>query len=507
VLLHLDDCSVSGISHGNRGTLLSEGDMSDTLNNFYSSLLGTGGLPVAGQLQLFNFAKNSRNTGLLVRLAHYPDLCEEVDGILAGVTLAKVRVAWLTRAGRSDEAVRKAINSEKRVTVLCALALEVGLPAEAVCELVDTAVRLKHAKLGYNLLVHQMLNEMLMTRVCGVLGEVGLDQLTSAQRRGLSDYLKGHEAAAVAILAKAASVSCALAVIRMCGYLDADILDRLIADVVVPAARLIRPTVDNLALQSSRMTLDLMAAIVQTQVLSTVSEARLRELLQEEGGFQDWLREWRTPSTHALSSFLEYDRQSLITEAATSCDTNRLIFIMKQARTSNDLLVEQAVISNPTLDGEDLIAVAKLAFPAVVYDAAYKAGSLERAATLMYASLTFYVAPDWPADDRSRDIMKSLFEMCCTRGLPDRWSARRLCRSGYTETPDMLALPAEVLWRKLDRWDGETEEDGARLELIQLVADRLGNDSSVWGLFETLIDGSQLSVSEAIGAAQVAVGS
>ncbi|MCP4792469.1 MAG: hypothetical protein GY882_03965 [Actinomycetia bacterium] len=97
------------------------------LAGFWFSALGCEEIPGNVQRQFFAWATREEHIGALEALAAHPSLIDEIDDELAKDSRAKVVVAWLSRPGRDHAAMAERAASEKRVTVLDAIAKTEGL--------------------------------------------------------------------------------------------------------------------------------------------------------------------------------------------------------------------------------------------------------------------------------------------------------------------------------------------------------------------------------------------
>jgi hypothetical protein len=94
-------------------------------------------LDIALQKRIANHGIAKRDYALLAQLAAHPALDHEVDAMLSQVNSAVVKTAWVSRAGRKPEEITEMVRTEKRVTVLSALAQSDGLPDELYCSIIE----------------------------------------------------------------------------------------------------------------------------------------------------------------------------------------------------------------------------------------------------------------------------------------------------------------------------------------------------------------------------------
>ncbi|RJL24010.1 hypothetical protein [Bailinhaonella thermotolerans] len=87
-----------------------------------ASLLESRELNADEVRHLHDFLSRHGELDLLARLAHHPALPPEVDQALGAMPEVRVRVAWISRPGRSPEDADRLVDSERRVTVLKAVA-------------------------------------------------------------------------------------------------------------------------------------------------------------------------------------------------------------------------------------------------------------------------------------------------------------------------------------------------------------------------------------------------
>ncbi len=121
--------------------------MSTNLAGVLNLLLAQPQLGIELQRRIYNHGSETRDHHLLARLAGHPELQAEVDASLGAVNSAIVRIAWVSRKGRTVEQIAEMVRSEKRVTVLLALVEAEGLPDElfrSIVERTDSA-KLLHA--------------------------------------------------------------------------------------------------------------------------------------------------------------------------------------------------------------------------------------------------------------------------------------------------------------------------------------------------------------------------
>lgn len=95
----------------------------------FETMLAAERLPRETQLTLLEVMEGLKDETGLVRLAHLDGLDDEVDARLAKLPAMRVRTAWITRPGRKVDEVRAMVRSERRITVLVAIAeLDVDSP-------------------------------------------------------------------------------------------------------------------------------------------------------------------------------------------------------------------------------------------------------------------------------------------------------------------------------------------------------------------------------------------
>jgi hypothetical protein len=117
-----------------------------SLVSLYIEMLNAPGGQLSAEMQnrIVEFAKKRKNTTILSKLAHYPGLAPEVDGVLRGYDDLSVLTAWATRPGRTGEELRDRLLGEKRVSALLPLAEQQGLGDEVY----KTIARISSAKLA-----------------------------------------------------------------------------------------------------------------------------------------------------------------------------------------------------------------------------------------------------------------------------------------------------------------------------------------------------------------------
>jgi hypothetical protein len=111
--------------------------MSKTITSLFETLLTSDDLTVALQKRIFQHGVRHQETGLLAKLALHPSLDSEIDEKLKVETAAAIRAAWISRPGRTADAVANMVNKEKRATILTALASQQDLPVQAQEVLID----------------------------------------------------------------------------------------------------------------------------------------------------------------------------------------------------------------------------------------------------------------------------------------------------------------------------------------------------------------------------------
>lgn len=104
---------------------------------FVTHLVRARHLDPALQAALFETFVAAGDVDGLAALCTRPDLSPDVDARLGTLPMARVRVAWLNRPGRRPEERRQAMNRERRVTVLAALAAAPDLRAEDYAALAE----------------------------------------------------------------------------------------------------------------------------------------------------------------------------------------------------------------------------------------------------------------------------------------------------------------------------------------------------------------------------------
>ena len=103
----------------------------------FETMLAAERLPRETQLTLLEVMEGRKDETGLARLAHLDGLDDEVDARLAKLPAMRVRTAWITRPGRKADEVRAMVRSERRVTVLVAIA-ELGVDSpELFAELAE----------------------------------------------------------------------------------------------------------------------------------------------------------------------------------------------------------------------------------------------------------------------------------------------------------------------------------------------------------------------------------
>lgn len=121
--------------------------MSNNLAGVLNLLLAQPHLELELQRRILAHGTDIRDHHLLARLAGHPSLHDDVDALLGAVNSAVVRIAWVSRKGRTVEQIADMVRSEKRVTVLMALVEAEGLPDELFRTIVDRtdSAKLLHA--------------------------------------------------------------------------------------------------------------------------------------------------------------------------------------------------------------------------------------------------------------------------------------------------------------------------------------------------------------------------
>jgi len=109
-----------------------------SLTNLYTQMLldpSITGSPITAEIQrrILAHARTLPDTSLLVELARYRDLDDEIDREIAADTRLEVLAAWTGRPGRRTEDLVERLGAEKRPTLLLPLAQTGGLP-DAVYE-------------------------------------------------------------------------------------------------------------------------------------------------------------------------------------------------------------------------------------------------------------------------------------------------------------------------------------------------------------------------------------
>jgi hypothetical protein len=100
-------------------------------------LLKQSNLDVTMQRRIAGHGIAKRDFPLLAQLAAHPALDPEVDTMLSKINSAVVKTAWVSRPGRTPEEITQMVRTEKRVTVLSALAQSEGLPEELYRSIIE----------------------------------------------------------------------------------------------------------------------------------------------------------------------------------------------------------------------------------------------------------------------------------------------------------------------------------------------------------------------------------
>jgi hypothetical protein len=102
--------------------------MTDTVTGFYHAILTLPSVDPEMQRQVYRHGTRRGDHSLLAALAARPDLIDELDRTLGEIDAALVKVAWASRANRTEEDLLKLVVGEKRVKVLAALASREDVP-------------------------------------------------------------------------------------------------------------------------------------------------------------------------------------------------------------------------------------------------------------------------------------------------------------------------------------------------------------------------------------------
>lgn len=118
------------------------------IKSLYRTLLNANQLAPAQLARICDHAESTCDTGMLEQLARHPALDENTDARLARRTEASVRTAWLTRPGRTPQAIREALATERRIGILAVGAGLVTADATLQAEL----AAMNHPKIAERLL-------------------------------------------------------------------------------------------------------------------------------------------------------------------------------------------------------------------------------------------------------------------------------------------------------------------------------------------------------------------
>jgi hypothetical protein len=90
--------------------------------SLYQGVLAAGGVSPLVQRRILAYATTCKVNTLLVSLASLPELVDDVDEVLKGVSAARVVAAWVARPGREAGVLDAMARSDKRQVVRAALA-------------------------------------------------------------------------------------------------------------------------------------------------------------------------------------------------------------------------------------------------------------------------------------------------------------------------------------------------------------------------------------------------
>jgi hypothetical protein len=489
-----------------------------TVTQLYTSLLLLDELPTATQWQIFKYGKLNKDAVLLGKLAHHPGLDPQVDESLGKVPFAKARAAWLSRPGRDAHIVEQAIVSEKRITVLKALAEVADLTATARAALIHSADKHSVPALAVLLLTRDDLDPAQQTALVSQVAAKGITgELTYTDTFKFWTFLDGNpEFSEVALSVCSYGYSSSDRVrdtTRLLEYgtqLTPSTQMRVLTNHFGPAmARLVSEPQEVRRL--NRMVAEWPAGqmatwrslnvFVHSQDLCQDARDKVAEMLSTPSA-KAWIIGANAAEIAALVRYIGTDdRTAELSEAATSGNAAWLATCVENCD-SFDHAKSLALLSNEHLTLEQAAAVAAKLPAAIVWRTAMAMADAKRAAVMAFNHVnharTQWLALSLQNSELLREI--ALLVAQSTHSYHMTVVVNSIAAQIGDNSALTLMLPSWVL-------TSESLSPEARVQIASAIVDSLGDNEQAWAVFESFIEsGSGLLLDDAIDAAHLVLG-
>jgi hypothetical protein len=478
-------------------------------------------LPAVTQWQIFNYAKRNKDGELLGQLSHHPSLLDEVDQAIAKVPYAKCRAKWLTRPGRTADAVEQAIVTETRITVLKALAELPDLTPAAKAALTKAAIKQDSPALAVQMLATHVMSSADQNSLVGFVAARGISaHLTYHQGHVFRGYLRDHPTLADVALARFP-----LKVDYTTHDYNQDLSNLLGHGVQLSESTQLRlldyyfakrfaklvPGPQSVVGYQGKARLEWPSAqeqdwgqlnrFVHSQELSDTARARVKQMLDLPNA-QVWIKDHSSPAIVALVNYVSTEaRTEMLNEATTTDDPVRIADYLGLAN-EFDHALSLALLANPALTLDQITKAAGLLPTTLVWRTASAMPDTARAATMVMKHL--YNAPtNWLGQAVDP---KGLLREISLRTTDNRqyWSVALVITALTDEIGNdqeyLLALPDWTLGT--DQIPTET-----RARIAGAVVAALGDNPEAWAVFESFIEGGTgLLLDDAVAAAHLVLG-
>lgn len=452
----------------------------------YSTLLTRPGLPETLQRRIFAFGKANKNYDLLITLANYADLASSVDASLRTVSQAKVRIAWLTRPGRTPSEIAKATTGEKRVSTLTSVLQSGTLAPNLAQSIAAAAAERNSAALALTVLTTQpsITSEVAadLVRIC-VTG-LGADAVL---RPLVKRYLTSHKQYLETALWATTSIAEVETMVDLCTTIAPPLQLHIIDNLLIPHVK-------------TQKALPLAQAL---EKLDNLSEEAIQRLLhacsmhpnpQPGRAYYGQHHNWDALRLRLTDgSDFKQHRQSNLDLAATTADTAEFTHLTTLAAQFSDNQLLQTLVCNQVVDISTVTSLIQSNYRARTYadNAIMQATDPMRAARLIVASGSWHRTAKHPLQSEIIDTMIEALSDSQTWLTPN--DLRHFAINDLLTVEQIRALPLSCV-------------DANLPSVLELAVAELGNNPAQWELFEALlVDGSAMSLGFAIELAKTSV--
>lgn len=452
------------------------------------ALLASGKTDSTTQAAIFRYASECGDHGLLAELAGHPGLVAEIDEALAKIPAVTVRAAWLSRPGRGSSEISESLRSEKRSTVLMALAGITGLPAAIREHLAEIAYERRLRSLAAALLLPTLDSDAVSAPTRYLLSRLVFDVEAGSIRSGLYSQVilrvddPPVAAGALEVSSNVRVLHQALRTVNVAESvttLPEEALNRIFFKVVAPAVRLAALTHEWRQPEGPEIAA-ILAFLAFSEKTKNFDRSQIRELLSCEGVF-DALYKLHSPESSLLLSYGDKTLDDLVEAARTADSATASVYLtFSMALASPELFA--AAIENSAVDGSAVLRYSRYPGARFIQRVLDLATTKETRGLVAAQFNRYFYDSSVGAASVLADPYQVSRALCEAggsfgHGFPGHL-VLALLRQGYLSELDALGLPVKLF----DQGNGKLSA-----EIMKVCSTVLANTPTAWDVFLVLL--------------------